>query len=150
MIKIDSSNKSASALRSIKNIDRATVRAIRQGMFTAGDVLVKEAKEQIMHKPKSGRVYKIRRGKRRVKHRASAPFESPANLSGTLRKSIYYKIRSWHQLEFGSGKGDVEYAKYLEEGTSKMKPRPVLLNSLKEKEGELQSIFEKSLRSNLT
>ena len=65
---------------------------------------------------RSGRVYRIK-GKT---HTASASGEMPAKLSGTLAKSIQYKL-STKKIELGE---TAFYAKFLELGTQKMGARP--------------------------
>lgn len=76
-----------------------------------------DAKKAIKDGAKTGRIY--RRGN--IEHRASAPGESPANDTGTLINSIYYKQNTKLQATIGSR---LNYAYYLEYGTFKMKPRP--------------------------
>lgn len=65
--------------------------------------------------PKSGRMYRYR-GK---PHRASAPDEYPANMSGALRNSIDYTLTNT-SVTIGT---DTPYAGYLAEGTTKMSAR---------------------------
>lgn len=102
-------------------------RAIRQSMYQIGIMLVKDLKED-MKKPKSGRVYKIQRGKRIYRHIASAPNERPASRTGRLRKSVNFLARGFNAVEFGSN--GVDYAKYLEYGTQKMQKRAPFLRTV--------------------
>ena len=67
---------------------------------------------------KSGRYYKYN-GRY---YRASAPYEAPAIRSGELYRSVGSKL-GYNSLEVGVRK---EYGKYLEFGTSRMKPRPFM------------------------
>lgn len=86
-------------------------------------LLVFEAKGQAqeMHSssPRGGRVYS--RGKK--SHKASAPGEAPAVDTGELMQSIYAKAPTGNTAEYGAA---ASYAGYLEEGTRKMAPRPML------------------------
>lgn len=77
--------------------------------------------------PKSGRYYRVSRTGR--PHRASAPGEAPAVLTGFLSNSI--------QSEFPSARLGIiaigaQYAPYLELGTARMKPRPFIDPAIKE------------------
>jgi len=89
---------------------------IRDAFFDQGDRNVKYARKEILKRNKTGRLYMIK-GK---PHRASAPGEFPANLSGKLRKGIDYSVRGSNSMEFGDR---VKYGKYLELGTKNMEPR---------------------------
>ncbi len=60
------------AFGQLDDVELELVRAIRQGWFHVGSILRETARNQVLEKPKSGRVYKIRRGTRSVRHRASA------------------------------------------------------------------------------
>ncbi len=117
----------------INDLDNSTRRGIRQGLFQFGDDLVRTANQQILKKPKSGITRLVRRGKTRRRHTASAPGESPANLSGNYRRSIGYKLQGTKGLIFGAGNSEVPYAEALELGNRKngMKPRPGLGNAVK-------------------
>lgn len=64
--------------------------------------------------PKSGRMYGT--------HRASAPGESPAVDSGNLKGSITTIMASSLEAKIATPVG---YAKYLEDGTSRMAARPL-------------------------
>jgi len=73
-----------------------------------------------------GRTY--RRGRGRT-HRASAPGEYPATDSGRLANSIAYQM---HGPREGSVFSDLEYARYLTEGTAHMEARRMLADALTE------------------
>ena len=126
-------------------------RGIRQGFFAVGKKLVLTAREQMMEKPKTGKIYRIRRGKTMRNHISSAPGESPANLSGALRKSIGWGGLNDNGFEFGAGGGQVGYAGYLEDGTpnGQMKPRPLLKNSVTKNEATSQKLFDDAIAASL-
>lgn len=128
----------------INNLDVNMKRGIRAGFFAVGSQLKKTAKSQMLEK-KHGRFYRVRGRSRR--HRASAPGESPANLSGALRGSIGFQIAGADSMQFGAGgrSSGVNYAKPLEEGTPIMEPRPLLGNAVKADEGTTQDLFQRAV-----
>lgn len=147
MIKVTIDDASRKVVLDIIAQDRNVQRGIRQGMFKAGDLLKKTMRNEIIRGQKTGRVYRIRRGKTIKNHRASAAGETAANLSGTYQKSIGYKLRGWESLEFGS---TAEYAGYLEEGTSRMDARPGIGNTVSEVSGDIVSLVEQEIRKSIT
>lgn len=146
MIDIKSDHRNQKVFVSIENIGEATRRGIRQGFFAYGADLKRTASRQILEKPKGGRTYRVRRGKTRRRHVASAPGESPANLSGDYRKSIGFKIKGSSQMIFGAGSAKVPYAKFLEKGTRRMKPRPGLGNAVRATERNARRHFANNIR----
>ena len=89
-----------------------------------------------MRGPKSGKFYKTYNKKK--KHRASAPGEAPAVDTGRLRSSIKYSLVASGKLAEVIIGSDVEYAKYLEMGTSKMEPRPFLQPALEKNREQIK------------
>ena len=67
---------------------------------------------------KTGRIY--------GKHRASAPGETPAKITGKLGRSFSFNSTS-SSSTFGS---NAEYGKFLEFGTKKMKPRNGVIQAI--------------------
>ena len=130
----------------IRDLDRKIARGIRQGFFKVGSLLKTTAREQMMEKPKHGRLYRIKRGSQTRNHIASAPYESPANVSGALRKSIGFEP-SGMILVFGAGGRDsgVDYAAYLEDGTDKMLPRPLLRNAVHKQQGAIMPMMQEAV-----
>jgi hypothetical protein len=80
-----------------------------------GKDLKKKISDDIRDKStKTGRFYERRtkRG-RKTRHRASAPWETHADLTGTLRRSLGWKVQGTNNLEIGygvSGKPAPKYA----------------------------------------
>ena len=83
----------------------------------AADTLA-QARHAILSGPRSGRAYRLR-GR---DHRASAPGEPPASITGRLAQSLEV-IDDGDALLVAS---EVDYALYLERGTATMAPRPFL------------------------
>ena len=136
---------------SLERIDENTRRGIRQGFFRLGSSLVRTSSKQILDRSKkTGRIYRIRRGQRIRRHQASAPGQSPANLSGKYRRSFGFKIKGFQEMKFGSGLAMKEdYPEYLEKGTRKMKPRPGLGNAVDAEERNSITYFETEIARNV-
>lgn len=137
--KIITDTKSDRVLKYVlPNIEKAFESGVREGLYQSGQALTQAARNGITKGSKSGRFY-TRNGKRK---QASAPGEYPGILEGKTLKSIDYKVRGFSQLEFGiyPRKGIPEnLPTFLEQGTSKMEPRPTLGNANKEREKELEN-----------
>lgn len=113
------------------NMPVKTKTGIRQGFIKFGSLLQKSLKSEILRKPKSGREYLIRRGGRRFRHIAAADGETPANITGRLRRSVDYKVHGASKMEFGYD-NSVDYGHFLEDGTSKMGAKTGIQNAIKE------------------
>lgn len=146
--------------RMVKENEKRARTGIRKAFHKMGKEMTKIAKENIDKGKKTGRFYWVDpglKGKKYtkklfkqndkahlnssalLKHRASAPGEYPAKITGKLMNSINFTVRGAQQLEYGANailvstkKGALysEYPKYLELGTNKMAPRPFLGNSI--------------------
>ncbi len=138
----------------IEGLDKLTKRGIRQARFKIGHGLIGAASREILKGPKTGIVY-IRRDKigRRRRHVSSAPGETHANRSGTLRKSLSFQLRGSHAMEFGYGvssaKTAPDYDGWVEFGTTKMKPRPSLFNAIRSEQGNTLQHFQKEIDKEL-
>lgn len=136
----------------IRNLTEITERSIRHGFFQMGKDLRKTASDEILRRPKSGRVYVIRtRSGRRRRHVASAPGETHANLSGTLRRSIGWHVTGHRRLEWGYGvdKPAPEYGRAIEHGSSRIQPRPSLRNAMNAIERNATNYFNQSFNDEL-
>jgi HK97 gp10 family phage protein len=98
---------------------------IRNSFLRSGKKLVRDLRSE-MQKPKTGKIYIIN-GK---SHVASSSKEAPASQTGRLLKSVRQTTRG-NDLIFGAGNGSINYAKYLELGTRKMKERPFVFQTVK-------------------
>lgn len=125
---------------------------VRRGIVTAfteiGRENVHHAQKLIKNPPKTGRIYRLR-GRT---HRASAPFEPPAENTGKLRRGVRFRVYGWNKMEFGDS---VLYGKYLEEGTKnklgrvKMKPRPHIKTTVREKQRDNFLTLERTVYQKL-
>lgn len=78
--------------------------------------------KKIQRGPKTGAIYQ--RGN--IRHQASKPGQAPATDKGRLVGSIYFdKARGFLGAAVATVGSKLAYAKWLEYGTRKMKPRPV-------------------------
>jgi hypothetical protein len=140
----------ARAFASIRDVVPNTERGIRQAYFRTGKDLTDELSRQMLAKNKSGRIYrrKIRGGGRR-RHQAAANGQTAANRSGAMRRARGFQLSGSDQLEFGI-RDKVDYARFLEEGTSRMGKKPSLGNSVKAQEKNTENNFIDSLKGELT
>ena len=92
------------------------------------------AKASILSGEKTGQMYGT--------HQASAPGQAPANDTGVLANSI--KVTSTGDLQAVIG-SNVEYAPYLELGTTQIAARPFLGPALTEVKKPFTSAVEKAL-----
>lgn len=145
---IEIDRQSRKAIVEIKGLKKSTKYAVDRASWTSGNGLIKETSAEILKKPKGGRVYTYRDALgRRRRHKASAPGETHANLSGRLRRSLSFKVRT-NQLEFGYGvqKTDApDYAESVEFGTNKMAARPSLQNGIRSQRRNFQNNFEREI-----
>jgi hypothetical protein len=119
-----------------QKMQAALNRFVRKGAF-----YIEGRLKASMAEPKSGRAY--RRGKEGV-HIASAPGESPAVDSGNLTGSITVLMENTLEAKIGT---PVEYALFLEEGTSRMAPRPLWERTAKESLPTLESMLHAEIGS---
>lgn len=149
---IEIDRKSMKAIAKIKNIEKLTKSGIEYAAYTSAKGLMKVTSAEILHKPKGGKIY-IRRDRagRRRKHRASAPGETHANMTGKLRRSLGFKVNP-REIEFGYGvekSNAPDYAGFVEFGTKRMKARPSLQNNIKSERRNFQNNFESQIGKRL-
>lgn len=129
MMKIKASPQNKKVEKQIKDSPKNAKDGIRRAFFKIGKELVRDAQLSIYDLNKTGHVYHVQLKGEYIYHRASAPGEAPANLTGNLAKSIGYTNRGWQQLEFGARAG---YAPGLEIGTARVAARPFLAKAIAE------------------
>lgn len=143
-------NNLGNFVKSIDAHDKKIQGAIRKANYQIGKTMVQEARESINTGEKSGRIYTVYiNGKKRV-HQASAPGQAPAKLTGTLssktKKNIDFIVKGWRYLIFGT---KLLYGKYLEEGTSKMAPRPYLITQVNKHIKDAKTWYVKYIKAAL-
>lgn len=84
---------------------------------------------------RSGRVYKVPHT--RKTYRASRPGEPPAVRTGTLRSRYGFRFAKERGNFIGQVGNPLDYALYLEKGTSKMAPRPHLVRAFENKKQDI-------------
>jgi len=146
-MRVKSKRGNAKSIAKIGTIDEDTRRGIRRSFHLLGKDLARTAKQSIIKGPKTGKLYRIKGRKNR--HRASAPGEAPANLSGNLQKSIDFVVHGHSHMTFGAGNEIIDYAGYLENGTPKMSERNYLWKSIEENERNAEKYFESGIRAAL-
>jgi len=149
-VSVEYSRKNLEFALWVKNQPPNIRRGIRQGFFAVGEDLVKESRRLIRRPPKTGRLYRI--AGRRRRHRASAPGEAPANLTGALARSIAFSISGSDNMEFGSRTDEPgaiktgEYAAILENGSAKISARPYIKPSVEKVNRRARNRFESALK----
>ena len=130
-------------------------KAIRRASYISGKELVSDLKRD-MKMPKTGRTYKIYKGvsgalKRPRLHVASSASETPAVRTGEFRESIDFKVMGNKRLIFGSGANNKAqaYAKFLEEGTYKMKARKPIYRTARKLQSQVKTNFDKEIKKTL-
>jgi hypothetical protein len=94
---------------------------LKNALHEIGGDVKRDTKRLIETGTRTGRVYRYK-GR---KHIASKKGEPPANRSGKLAKSGFFKVRNWQEMTVGE---KADYAGFLEDGTSRMKgPREHLI-----------------------
>jgi hypothetical protein len=169
MFQIKADFKNKKVLLKTKKMDQLTIKGIRKGFYDLGRDLKKDAIRLINKKPKSGRIYLIRKNGVLIPHQASAPGEAPAVITGRLRKSVDFLVSGGNNMIFGARrsfnmrsqlkgtdftmKGTrqhvIEYPKYLEDGTNKMKARPYLLPAIKNNYRNARVAFKNQINKSI-
>ena len=155
--------RSHKAILSIKQCKERNLKGIRQAFYKIGKDLKATTNKLILEKPKGGKVYRVRRGSRIIRHKASAPGEAPANLTGNLRKSLDFNVVGADRLTFGYRQafpanprtkaaisGGVFYGKWLELGTRKMSERPGLLKSITSNQRNTEEHFNTEIKAEIS
>ena len=128
---------------------------LRHFMFWQGQRMKDAAESAVEKGPHRGRVYRnVRLPNKKIKrrHKASAPFQSHADLSKRLKKSIGWKTTGTHKMAFGYGVAPdkknpmPKHGPYLEEGTTKMDPRPTLQIAIRKAHSAANADFDRALR----
>ncbi|MDH3325170.1 MAG: hypothetical protein OEM38_00470 [Gammaproteobacteria bacterium] len=141
----------------IRNAPENAARGVRRGFHRLGNLEVIHSRKLIRKGPKTGRLYRIK-GRKRM-HRASAPGQAPANLTGSLARSIGYNIYGNEMVfatrgdESGPKKqanGGVPYGNWLDGGTRRIKPRPFLSATANHFDNQAETIFNDGILETIT
>jgi len=149
--KFSESSHNRDSFASVDKMPKVLKKAIRKGAYISGKQLVANARNEMTRGSKFGRTYRIYRGLGGSRlsaprlHRASAAGESPAVISGKLRASTDFKVRGSRTLEFGAGNSMVNYAKFLEEGTSRIAPRRYLRGTVRKLQNQVNTNISKEI-----
>lgn len=91
---------------------------------------------------RSGRIYNV--PGTAIPHQASAPGEAPAVLTGVLRNSYQSEVSEKAMVAYlGS---ELDYALWLERGTTKMEPRPAIEPSFKAVEDQIKKALARPVK----
>lgn len=139
--------KAGSAGSAIRATVKSQVANINRKVISRGVQAVnaiRNAELEVLKGQRTGRVY--RKPFRKATYTASAPGEPPARRTGNLRMHWNGQVKSE-----GSSRGGVaivaelesqeSYAAYLENGTSRMAPRPFVEKIKQEVTPEIQKIY---------
>lgn len=122
------------------DLERILSEPIRQELERRA-FLVENAAKRLVSGPGTGRLYdttfwrdaqgRLRKGRKRVPHRASAPGAPPATDTGRLLNSISHSISQQGPEWVARVEAKTNYSLYLELGTRHMAPRPFMRPALR-------------------
>ena len=133
----------------LQNSSKLVKLAIRKAFHKIGKDLKETGSKELLYRPKSGRLYKVKINGVTYNHRASAPGESPANLTGALRRSLNYKVSSSYEMRWEAGGGEVDYASELEFGSPRVAKRPYMLKSITLNRRNIGNHFLKEIKKSV-
>lgn len=143
IMKVISDPKNKKVELQLNHLDKITTRGIRQAFYQIGTLAIRTINENVLKKPRSGKVYK-RKGRR---HSASVAGESFANRSGKARNTRGFDVRGAQEVEFGfRDKDNTDYTAYLENGTRKMQSRPTVGIASRSTQGRAITIMKDELK----
>lgn len=123
--------------RDLSSFGKRLNRNLNLATQEAALLIQSKAKLNIQKGTRTGRLY--RRGS--ITHRASAPGEFPKSDTGRLVSSIYVDF-TYQIARVGS---QLKYAKWLEDGTTKMAARPWLARTRDENRDQVKNIVLRAL-----
>jgi len=126
------------AYNTLSKIEHNTREGMRKALYFIGDRVTRDARRYILDKNKTGRVYLVRIGTRLKRHQASARYESPANLTGDLQRSLNFSVKGYDEVEVGAS---TFYAAKLE----KIMDRPYLKKAIDANDRYIIEMFSKEI-----
>jgi hypothetical protein len=146
--------RSLKTLEKLEFADKRMANVIRNGWYETGSELVAATNQDILRRPKGGKVYMVssRSTGRRRRHRASAAGETHANMFGDLRRSLDYKVRGDNEMAFGYGPSRRDappYAAAIEFGNKKgtLAARPSLRNNIRKNQRNAEVNHEEAFEA---
>lgn len=130
-IRIDLKGEDA-LIKALSNMSDDIRSAVSMAVQETAAGMEADVKLKIAQGPATGRVYT----RRSVSHQASSPGEAPASDTGVLLGSIYHEKDTDLTYSIGSR---VDYAAFLEYGTTRMLPRPVWVPTAERVRGEFRA-----------
>jgi HK97 gp10 family phage protein len=128
-----------SLTNNIPKITKELSNNIEKRMLIASIQVHGELVRSILVGTRSGRLYRIT-GTKKL-YRASKAGEAPAVRLGALRQSYRFTTEGRGHKTVGIVGSPLKYSKWLEKGTSKMKPRPHLSVAFRNKKNDIQKLF---------
>jgi len=113
------SGQTKKTIRDITEAEHYFTKGLRAALFEIGLKGMKESARKINNENRTGKIYMING----TPHTSSSEGQAPANATGKLKRGYGYHVRKYDEVEVGN---IVDYAKYLEEGTRRIKRRPNL------------------------
>ena len=144
MINVNLEKQSNRVLVSIDKADRRNKEAIKQGFINIGKSLVKVTENTILTEAKTGKIY--RNPSTKEPYQSSSPGQTPALVTGDYFEGLDYKPSGARGVRFINY---APHAKYLEEGTPKMRKRPGMANAIKKNLKNNRMYLEESLKKAL-
>ena len=114
MLKFEAMPSNKDAYNIAMDLNDSVKAGIRKGWIKIGPMVKRTANKNILDKSQKTGITYIRRTKSgaRRDHRASAPGETHANMSGVLRRSLEWKISGTVDMLFGYGAAGAKVPPY--------------------------------------
>jgi HK97 gp10 family phage protein len=129
----------------LQNIKRTLNQKVNQALAKGAMDMANYAKEKIQSQSTSGRIYK--RGS--ITHTASVAGAFPNSDTGTLASSIFFDMNVRSRVARFGVNDRLNYARFLEFGTSKMEARPFLRPSYNALKNEYKQSIEDAVNEAL-
>ena len=120
-IKFTTSSQTKKLLKQLAGKSYQVKIALKKAGYDFGKAVTDDIRHEMTHGAKTGRRYLIYRGRGGRKlskprfHTASARGDTaPAVISGGLRSSVDFRVKSYKQVVIGAGNSEINYAKFVE------------------------------------
>lgn len=122
------------ASATLKRLPAEKIRDVSKALFAAGDIIKAEAQVSITTGAVSG-----------INHVPSRPGEPPNEDTGALRRSIKVEQSGPLTVKVTAGDDNVNYAAFLEFGTSRMAARPFMGPAARKKKDEVVALVRRAV-----